>query len=267
MTLAAVYLCVFGPGILSSARELAGGAAPGVPTAWSDRVAAIEWDVFVTALVLVVVVRWLPKHAPLVTRRMCLDRRLTRWVPAGVLGASAAYVAIAAASGWAGDHVVADWHLPDGTYSQLGVGTGSFVVISFAAAAAGFTEEIVLVALAAAVVERAFDVRSHRSRWLTPATIAALVALRWLVHLYYLWGSVFVVVWAPGAYLLYRWVGSVWPLVLGHCFYDWLSIAGRTYPRLSHVFGVAVWSCAAAGFVAIVMSVGLRRRPCVATLR
>jgi hypothetical protein len=265
MTLAGVYLCVFGPGVLSCVRELAGGAAPGAPTAWSDRVAALEWDVFVTAVVVVVVLRWLPKHAPLVTQRMCLRPRLTRRVPAGVLGASAAYVAIAAASNWAGEHVVADWHLANGTYSQLGVGTGSFVVTAFAAAAAAFTEEIVLVALAAAVVERAFDARSRRSRWLVPATIAVLVALRWLVHLYYLWGSVFVVVWAPGAYLLYRWVGSVWPLVLGHCLYDWFSIAGQAYPPLSHVFSVGLWILAAVGAVAIAMSVCRRRQPCVAT--
>jgi hypothetical protein len=265
-TLAGVYLCVFGPGVLSSLRELAGGVAPAAPSAWSDRVAALEWDVFVTAVVVVVVLRWLPKHAPIVTGRMRLGWRLTRWVPAGVLGASAGYVGIAAASSWAADHVVAHWHLEQGTYTQLGVGTSSFVVAGCAAVAAAFTEEIVLVALAAAVVEQSFDAYGRRSRWLLPATIAVLVALRWLVHIYYLWGSVFVLVWAPGVYLLYRWVGSVWPLVLGHCFYDWLSIAGHAYPNLSNVLGNAVWIIAAAGAVAIAMG-GLRRPACAATSR
>jgi hypothetical protein len=265
MILAGVYLCVFGPGVLNSFRVLAGGAGPAAPSAWSDRIAALEWDVFATAVVVVVVLRWLPEHAPTVTQRMCLDWRLTRWVPAGVLGASAGYVAIAAASNWSADHVVADWHLAHGTYSQLGVGTGGFVVAGFAAGAAALSEEIVLVALAAAVVEQSFDARGRRSRWALPATIAVLVSLRLLVHLYYLWGSVFVLVWAPGVYLLYRWVGSVWPLVLGHCLYDWLSIAGHTYPSVSRVFGVALWTIAAAGAVAIVTSGCSRRAPCVAT--
>jgi hypothetical protein len=46
--LAGVYLCVFWPGVLTPIR------------------AAIEWDLFTTGVVLIVVVRWLPKHAPLV---------------------------------------------------------------------------------------------------------------------------------------------------------------------------------------------------------
>jgi hypothetical protein len=255
VTLAGVYICVFGPGVLNSIREIVGGVAPGASSSWTDRVAALEWDVFVTAVVVVVVVRWLPKHAPLVTARMRLGSRPTRWVPAGVLGASAAYVAIASASTWAADHVVADWHLAHGTYSQLGAGTGGFVVTSFAAAAAGFTEETVLVALVAAVVEHYFDARGGRSRWALPTMIAVLVSLRWLVHLYYLWGGVFVLLWAPAVYLLYRWVGSVWPLVLGHCFYDWFAIAGQSYPGLSHALGVALWIIAATGALAIGVSV------------
>ena len=254
VTLVTVYLCVFGPGVLTSIRAIAGIALPKASAAWTDRVAAIEWDVFTTGVVLVVVVRWLPRHAPLVTARMRMGRRLTRRVPAGLLGASAAYVALAVASSWASDHVVAAWHLPRGTYTQLGSGTGSFAVTSVAAAAAGFTEEITLVVLAAAVVEQAFDRHGRSSRWAVPATIAALVALRWLVHLYYLWGSLFVLVWVPGVYLLYRWVGSVWPLIVGHWLYDWFATAGQTYPGLSRLLAAVLWAFAISGVVAIIIS-------------
>jgi hypothetical protein len=163
-------------------------------------------------------------------------------------------------SSWAADHVVAYWHLAHGTYSQLGHGAGSFVVTSAAAAAAGVTEEITLVALAAAVVAQSFHARGRHSRWAVPTTIAVLIALRWPVHLYYLWGSVFVLAWVPGAYLLYRWIGSVWPLVLGHWCYDWLAIARQTYPGLSRPLGVGLWLIAALGVVAIVMSLAWAAR-------
>jgi hypothetical protein len=233
---------------------MAGVATPQASSAWMDRVAAIEWDVFTTGVVLLVVVRWLPGHAPVVTRHMCLGRRLTRRVPFGFLGASAAYVAVAVANSCASDHVVADWHLARGTYTQLGSGTGSFVVTSVAAAAAGFTEEITLVVLAAAVVQQAFDARGRHSRWAAPATVAVLVALRWSVHLYYLWGSLFVLGWVPGVYFLYRWIGSVWPLIVGHWLYDWLALAAQTYPGLSRLLGAVLWALAAVGVVAIGIS-------------
>lgn len=255
-TLLGVFLCVFGPGVLTSIRMISGNTGPPASHAWGDRVAALEWDVFATAVVLIVVVRWLPRHAPLVTRRMGLGGRLTHWVPAGLLGAAAGYVAVAVVSSWAGDHLVTHWQLARGTYTQLGQGTGSFVVTSGAAAAAGFTEETTLVALAAAVVEQACHARGRRPRWTITATITALIVLRWLIHLYYLWGSVFVVAWAPGAYLLYRWVGSVWPLIVGHWLYDGLALAARVYPRVSRPLDTTLWVLAACGVVAIAVSLG-----------
>ena len=268
-TLVGVYLAVFGPGVLTSIRVLAGMAAPGPATAWMDRVASLEWDVFSVAVVLVVVMRWLPRRAPLVTGRMRLGRGSAARFPVGLLGASAAYVAVVIASTWLSDLVVSAGHLAQGGYTQLGRGGGAFAVAAAAATAAGFTEEITLVALAAAVVEQAFAVRVRRTRWVVPATLAALVVARWLVHLYYLWGSAFVLVWVPGAYVIYRWVGSVWPLVLGHWCYDWLALAGRAFPGLSRQFDTALRVLAAVGAVVTVVGTGrlVARRLAVAQVK
>lgn len=255
VTLLGVYAVVFGPGVLTSLRALAGVAGPLPALGWGDRVAQLEWDVFASALVIVVVLRWLPRHAPLVTRRM----RLQALPPALMLAATAAYVGVAMVSGWVGDRLVATLHLASGSYSQAGHGGGSLVVSLAAAGAAGFTEEIVLVALAAAVVGQ---VCARAGRWQVPAVLAALVALRWLVHLYYLWGSVFVLAWVPGAYLLYRCAGSVWPLVAGHCVYDWLALTGHAYPASAAVCDDVLWTIAACGAAAAVAAgvVSLARR-------
>jgi hypothetical protein len=259
-TLAGVYLAVFGPGVLTSIRALMGFALPSAPVAWPDRVAALEWDVFTTAVVVVVVMRWLPRRAPLVTDRMRTSPRIDRPIPGRIVGASAVYVALAAASGWAGDVVVSTWHLPHGAYTQTGSGTGSFVVTAASAGAAGFTEEMTLVALAAAVIEHAFSAgRCHR-RWMLPATITVVIVLRLLLHLYYLWGSVFVLVWAPGAYVLYRWARSVWALVIGHWCYDSLVIAAQTFPRASRQIDTVLNAVAAVGVCVVIVAFGRMAR-------
>jgi hypothetical protein len=267
-TLIGVYLAVFGPGVLTSIRTALGFAPPHSPVAWPDRVAALEWDVFTTGVVAIVVLRWLPRHAPLVTGRMRSCARLARPIPGGLLGAAAVYVAVAAASSRAGDLVVSTWHLPHGRYTQIGSGAGSFFVTSAAAAAAGFTEEITLVALAAAVVEQAFSAERCAARWRVPTRITVLIGLRLFVHLYYLWGSVFVLAWVPGVYLLYRWAGSVWPLVIGHWCYDWLVVAQQTFPRSARGFGAAVDTVAAVGVAVVVVALGRRivGRPAVSAV-
>jgi len=251
VALAGVWLAVFGTGVVASLRMLAGAASPPAPTGWGDRVAALEWDVVAVGVVLVVVVRWLPRHAPDLARRMQLGRRLTRRVPGGLAGAAAVYVAVAVVSSWAGTALVAGLHLPGRAYPQLGGGTAGLLTTGAASLAAGWTEEVVLVALAAAVVQHAC---APRSRWAVPATLALVVALRWLVHCYYGWTSLFVLVWAPGAYAVYRWAGSVWPLIAGHWAFDGLAAVQQAYPALTRAVEEARWVIAAAGVAVVLLS-------------
>jgi hypothetical protein len=243
--LAGTYLLVFGPAVLTSVRVVAGRAAPLASSAWADRIAALEWDVFAVAVVVVVVLRWLPGHAPAVAARM----QLTRPPAARLAAATAAYVAVAAGAAWLGGVAVSAAHLPTAHYTGLAGGVGGFVTAAGAATAAGITEEITLVALAAAVVEQLC--RRHPARRVLPATLALLVALRLLVHLYYLWGSAFALLWVPGAYLVYRWAGSIWPLVAGHWIYDWLALTAASFPRTARVVDAAVWLVGGCGVAAV----------------
>src|SRR5205085_6422264 len=132
--------------------------------------------------------------------------------PARTVGAAGLYVVIAAASGWIGDRFA------HGTPTQLiGDGAGGMIVGTAAAISAGVTEELVLLSLAAAVVRQALR---DRPRLVLPVTLAVLIVLRWSIHLHYGTASVFVLFWVPAAYALFRWTGSVWPLVIGHAAYD-----------------------------------------------
>lgn len=250
-TLAGVYLLVFGPGVLTALRVVAGQAAPPASSAWADRVADLEWDVFSVTVVVLVVVRWLPRHAAEVTARM----RLARPRAGRLAAASALYVTVAAVATWLSGTVAAALGLPVAHYTQLSGGLGGYLVAGTAASAAGVTEEVTMVALAAAVVGHLC--RGTRRRWTVPATLALLITLRLLVHLYYLWGSLFVVIWVPGAYLVYRWAGSVWPLVIGHWVYDWLALTATAFPRTARTVDIVLWSVA--GYALVVSATAWRR--------
>ncbi len=252
--LAGVYLLVFGPGVLTSLRTALGRPVPAATSGWADRVAALEWDVFTVAVVLLVVVRWLPRHAGEVTARMNLTRP-----PAGRLAAgTAAYVAVATIATRSAAAAVAAWHLPAGEYARLTGGVGGLLTTGAAATAAGITEEITLVALAAAVTHQLC--RGRLARWAVPVTLGLLVTLRLLVHLYYLWGSLFVLVWVPGAYLVYRWAGSVWPLVLGHWIFDWLAVTAAALPRAAGAVDAVLWAIAGCGVVVAAVGATAWRR-------
>lgn len=253
-TLAGVVAAVFGTSIVASLRLLAGAAPPATASAWGDRLAGVEWDVLVIAVVAVVVLRWLPRHAPAVTARMGLARRLPRRVPGGLLGAAAGYVAVAAISSRLGDEVVDHFGLSRAGYPDPGTGLASLLTTSAGAVAAGITEEIVLLALAAAVVQQAC---ARRARWAVPATLTVLIVLRWLVHSYYGWGSLFVLAWVPGAYAIYRYAGSVWPLAIGHVAFDWLAATAQAYPALGYAVAVARWSVTGVG-VAVLLVAAMR---------
>ncbi len=263
-SLVGLYLVIFGSAVVNSLRavfdpasfsRLAAGAS-----SWSSRVAALEGEVFVVAVVLGTALRWLPRGAPDIARRMGLGGRLMRPVPGGMLCAAAAYIAVAMTSGWLGDHLVAALHLSRGSYRGVTHGAGGLFVGTVTAGAAAVTEEIALLALAVAIVDHGWGVLGRRPRWATPATIGLLLVLRWMLHLYYLWGSVFVLFWIPASYGLYRWVGSVWPLVLGHATYDCVLSAEQAYAGLTAVLDRALWLLAAVGAVAVVLSL-LRLAP------
>jgi hypothetical protein len=247
---------VFGPALLNALRAVAGSAATAAPVGWSSRVAALEGCVFAVVVVLATVLRWLPKVAPDLTGRLGLRRPS---MPGGIAAAAAAYVGIAVASGWLGERVVAGLKLPHAGYPAAGSGTGGFVVDAGASAAAGLTEEITLLALAVAVLDQGWRVRGRRPAWATPATIGVLLLLRWPLHLYYVWGSLFVLFWIPAAYALYRWIGSVWPLVLGHAGYDCLLSAEHAYPELAPVIDWLLWLIAILGAAAIAVGAAARR--------
>jgi hypothetical protein len=249
--LAGLYAVIFGPAVVNSLRVLFDPGADIWATGWARQVATLEWDVFVVVVALAVVLRWLPRHAPGLARRMQTGR--AHRVPGGIVATAAAYIGIALVSGWLGDHLVAALRLPHHAYAAAGRGATDLVLGTAAGSAAALTEELVLVALAVAVIDQHWTTR--RPRWAAAATIALLLALRWLPHLYYGWGSVFVLLWVPGVYLLYRWVGSVWPLVLGHAAYDLLLTAERAYPTIAPALGQLMWAIAAFGAGTVAVSV------------
>ncbi|HEU5266133.1 MAG TPA: hypothetical protein VFU35_05510 [Jatrophihabitans sp.] len=253
-TLVGLYVVIFGSAVVNSLRvvvdptartELAGAAMN-----WPSRVAAVEWDIFVVVVVLAAALKWLPASAPDIARRMGLARPSWRQV-SGMLGAAAAYVGVATGSGWLGDEVVGALHLPNGSYPGAGYGVDGLLADGAASVAAAVTEEITLVALVVAVIDHGWRLLGRRPRWAAPATIATLLALRWLPHLYYLWGSMFVLFWIPPVYVLYRWVGSVWPLVVGHAAYDCVLSAEHVYPGLTPLLDRVLWLLALVGAVAI----------------
>ena len=97
--------------------------------------------------------------------------------------------------------------------------------------------------------------------------LAVLVALRWLVHLHYLGASVFVLLWVPAAYAIYRWTRSVWPLVLGHAVYDTLAVVGATYRSLHATTQTVLIVVACAGLTASAVHIAALKRRAATTGR
>ena len=89
---------------------------------------------------------------------------------------------------------------------------------------AGLWEELVLFALPVALILRN---RWSRWPWMLCAAAAAVV-IRLGIHLYYGWGSAFVLPWIVAAFAVLWFGGSIWPLVIGHAIYDAaISVANR----------------------------------------
>jgi hypothetical protein len=81
---------------------------------------------------------------------------------------------------------------------------------------AGLIEELALFAIPLALLGMS------KRRWVQWAGLVLVIALRFGIHVYYGYGfaAVMVVPWMIGAWLLYRAVGSIWPLIIGHAVND-----------------------------------------------
>jgi len=81
---------------------------------------------------------------------------------------------------------------------------------------AGLIEELALFAVPLALLGMS------KRRWAQWVGLVLVIALRFGIHVYYGLGfaAVMVVPWMIGAWLLYRAVGSIWPLIIGHVLND-----------------------------------------------
>ena len=113
-------------------------------------------------------------------------------------------------------------------------GAGIYIAEDLAGSVtAGLWEELILFALPVGLILRN---RWSRWPWVVCAGVAALV-LRLGIHLYYGWGSAFVLPWMVGALAVLWFGGSIWPLVIGHAMYDSVvSVANRIHSTQSGVF-------------------------------
>ncbi len=130
----------------------------------------------------------------------------------GTLGATAGYIALLLLTGVFASTVAAGRAYPGSAVTDPTL-LGRDLVES---GAAGLAEELLLFAIPLALLG---IWKSPRARWLG---LALIVALRLGIHLYYGIGyaAIRVVPWLIGAWLLYRAIGSIWPLIIGHTLYD-----------------------------------------------
>jgi hypothetical protein len=118
---------------------------------------------------------------------------------------------------------------------------------------AAVTEEIVVVAVPVLLLRAA-------GRRIGPLVIVVLLAARLSYHLYYGWGSLGVLVWAPLFLWLYIARETLWPLIAAHVVFDGL-IAGlgqAGYDGLGQLIGVTLMMLAGA-FLVIESGLFLRR--------
>ncbi len=74
-----------------------------------------------------------------------------------------------------------------------------------------------------------------------------VIALRLVIHIYYGWGSLFVLLWIPARYALYRASGSIWPLIVAHAVYDGIQFSIDAWPTAKDVLGLVNLSTAVLG--------------------
>ncbi len=122
------------------------------------------------------------------------------------------------------------------------------------AGAAGFIEELSLFAIPVALL----GLWKSRQAWW--AGLLLVIALRFGIHLYYGVGfaAIMVVPWMVAARLLYRAIGSIWPLIIGHGLFDAaLGITHRTGQRWP---AVALYAAAGIGVLLVVCTIWRKMR-------
>ena len=123
------------------------------------------------------------------------------------------------------------------------------VALLFSSLSAGIGEEVLLFAVPIAL--------ARRSGWSPPLALALVVVLRWTIHAYYGWGSLFVLLWIPACYALYRAAGSIWPLIAAHALYDALLFSSDAWLRHAALMTAATLTLTVAG--AVVATIGCSR--------
>lgn len=84
-----------------------------------------------------------------------------------------------------------------------------------------------------------------------------MTVLRLSIHTYYGWGSLFVLLWIPAGYALYRAAGSIWPLIVAHAVYDGISFGIDSRPSAGNVLVIVNLTGSLLG--AAVMFIGYNR--------
>lgn len=169
----------------------------------------------------------------------------------GTFGATAGYIAVCFGAGWlAGAIVPGRRPYPGSAVRDLSL-LGRDLVES---GAAGLTEELLLFGIPLALLG---IWQSRQAQWVG---LLLIIALRYGIHLYYGVGyaAVFVVPWMIGAWLLYRAIGTIWPLIIGHALYD---AAQFTTLRTGHTWAyTALQITAAIGALLLVRTIDRARR-------
>ena len=130
---------------------------------------------------------------------------------------------------------------------------------------AGFWEEICLFAVPIALLAirrtKVIDgIAADRSTWTWGPIrwgliLLTVIVLRAGIHLYYGWTMLFVIPWMVGAVLLFRALGSVWPLVIGHAAYDLFVDLHNRIPEVHDIIPAVLWVIVAISIGIIAMSI------------
>ena len=167
-------------------------------------------------------------------------------------GAGAAYLFILSAASAMTASALSSLHVAQRVYPGAGQAADSPELARaflFGSVSAGIGEELLLFAIPIAL--------ARRSKWPPAAILTLLIALRLAIHTYYGWGSLFVLLWIPAGYALYRAAGSIWPFVIAHALYDGIQFSIDSWPA-AHDILVSI-NLAAALLGAVVALVGYNR--------